>query len=281
MSAVSRRASVALAACLALTACGADRSGPATTAPGQSAPPPGQTSPPGQSAPAPGQTTPGTSSTAPTPLPGQTTTAQSVPGQPTQLPPAPAPAPGQPAPPAPPPPAPPRGRAGVLLIGDSLSVAINPALPSLMPGWRVVIDGMGGRPLIAGMQVLQETDVPQDGSVILAFSLYTNDDPRNVPALRAAIRTSLDRAGPRGCVIWATIFRAPINGNSYDAANAVIRRMARSEPRRMRLVDWATTAREEPALIGPDGIHPTQTGVAIRAQMYADAARSCPPVSAS
>jgi hypothetical protein len=54
-----------------------------------------------------------------------------------------------------------------------------------MPGRRVAVDGTGGRPLVAGTQVLPETNVPRDGSVILAFSLYTDDDPRNVPALRA------------------------------------------------------------------------------------------------
>jgi hypothetical protein len=238
------------------------------TAPAQAAPPATAAAP----------TTPG-SATAP--LPGQTATAESAPGQPPQLPPAPAPAPGQPPPPAPPPPAPPRGRTGVFLIGDSLAVAITPTLPTLMPGWRVAINAIGGRPLVLGMQVLQATQIPQDGSVVLAFSLYTNDDPRNVPALRAAIRTSLDRAGPRGCVVWATIFRGPIAGNSYDAANALMRRMAKADPKHMRLVDWDTKGREEPPLIGPDGIHPTPAGVAIRGQMYADAARSCPPAQSS
>ena len=78
------------------------------------------------------------------PLPGQTTTAQSAPCQPKQLPPAAAPAPASP-----------------------------------LPGRRVAINRC------------RRTQ----------RSLYTNDDPRNVPALRAAIKTSLDRAGPRGCAV--------------------------------------------------------------------------------
>src|SRR4051794_24557518 len=262
-----------LAACLALAACGSDPK-PADEA--RTAVPLPASAPPQGAPPA---TAPPTSGSSTAPLPGQTATAGSAPGQPKQLPPAPAPVPGPPTPPAPPPPAPPRGRAGVFLIGDSLAVAITPTLPALMPGWRVAINAIGGRPLVLGMQVLEATQIPQDGSVIVAFSLYTNDDPRNVPALRAAIRTSLDRAGPRGCVVWATIFRAPIAGHSYDAANALMRRMASADPEHMRLVDWDTKAREEPPLIGPDGIHPTPAGVAIRGQMYADAARSCPPVS--
>jgi hypothetical protein len=262
-----RRASAWAVAVLLVAACG--RSGPAQPRPATT---------PSRTATA--ATTATTTAPATTPLPGQTTQAQSAPGQPQQLPPAPPPPPGQTAP-LPKAPPPPRGRSGLLVIGDSLAVAIAPVLPGLLPNWRVVVDGLGGRPLVGGMQVLDRTTVPKDGSVVLAFSLYTNDDPRNVPALRAAVGTSLERVGPSGCVVWATIARPPIAGHGYDAANAALRRMARADPRRLRLVDWAAKVRVEPTLLGPDGIHPNEAGTAIRAQMYADAARDCPPVGSS
>jgi hypothetical protein len=264
-TAVRRACACALAA-LAVAACG--RSGPAQ---------PRSPTTPGATTQA---TTPAATSTSTAPLPGQTTPAQTAGGQPEQLPPAPVPAPGQTAP-APAAAPPPRGRAGLLLIGDSLAVAVAPILPGLMPNWHVAVDGLGGRPLVAGMDVLNKTTVPKDGSVVLAFSLYTNDDPRNIPALRAAVRTSLQRVGPSGCVVWATIARAPIAGHGYEAANAALRRMARANPRRMELVDWAAQVRVEPTILGPDAIHPNPTGAAIRAQMYADAARRCPPVGSS
>jgi hypothetical protein len=240
-------------AALAATGCGRSE-GTRATAPAA----PASTALP----PAPGATTQAPGTPAPTPTtPGQTAPGQTTPGQTT---------PGQ----TTPPPGPPRGRAGLLVIGDSLSVGTAPILPNLMPGWRVATDGVGGRPLAAGMFSLSQTQLPPDGSIIVGFSLFTNDDPTHTADLQAAVRTSLDRVGPNGCVIWATIVRPPINGVPYDAANALLRRMARSE-KRMRLVPWDKVIAEQPALIGPDGIHPTPQGYQVRAQMYADAARSC------
>jgi hypothetical protein len=237
-------------AALAATGCGRSE-GTRATAPAT----PSTTAPttPGQAAPAP--TTPGQTAPAPT-APGQTAPAPTTPGQT-------APSPG-----------PPPGRAGLLVIGDSLSVGTAPILPGIMPGWRVATDGVGGRPLAAGMFSLAETQLPTDGSIIVGFSLFTNDDPTHTADLQSAVRTSLDRVGPKGCVIWATIVRPPINGVPYDAANALLRRMARSE-KRMRLVPWDKVIAAQPALMGPDGIHPTPQGYQVRAQMYADAARSC------
>jgi hypothetical protein len=160
------------------------------------------------------------------------------------------------------------------VIGDSLSVGTAPILPGLLPGWRVATDGVGGRPLAAGMFSLAQKQLPPDGSIVVGFSLFTNDDPTHTEDLRAAVRASLQRVGPNGCVIWATIVRPPINGVGYDRANAVLREMAASDER-MRLVPWDRVIAARPGLMGPDGIHPTAQGFQVRAQMYADAARSC------
>jgi hypothetical protein len=187
-----------------------------------------------------------------------------------------------PPPPEPPPsavpPNPLGGRNALLVIGDSLSVGMAPLLPLLLPNWQVRTDGLGGRPLAHGIRILSLSALPPDGSTVLAFSLFTNDDPRHVPELEQAVRATLAAAGPQGCVVWATIVRPPIHGVGYDAANAALRRIAASDPR-MRLVPWAEEIRAEPVLLGPDGIHPTPRGYEIRAQMYAGAARSCGPGS--
>jgi lysophospholipase L1-like esterase len=196
----------------------------------------------------------------------------------TQAPPAQSP-PTQP-PAAPPAAAPPPGRTALVVIGDSLSVGTAPILPALLPGWQVRTDGLGGRPLAEGMRILAGAELPADGSTVLAFSLFTNDDPSHTQELETAVRQSLARAGPRGCAIWATIVRPPIDGVPYDGANAVLRRLAAADAR-MRLVDWAQLIATQPALMGPDGIHPTPQGYQARAQMYADAARSCGPAQSS
>jgi hypothetical protein len=176
------------------------------------------------------------------------------------------------------PPNPLGGRNALLVIGDSLSVGTAPLLPLLLPDLRVRTDGLGGRPLAQGIRILSVSQIPPDGSTVLAFSLFTNDDPRHTHELEAAVRAALLAAGPHGCVVWATIARPPVHGVGYGAANDVLRRIAASDPR-LRLVRWDEKVRAEPILLGPDGIHPTPRGYQVRAQMYAGAVRSCGPGS--
>jgi hypothetical protein len=186
----------------------------------------------------------------------------------TNTPPAPTPTPTQPAPST--------GRSSgtLVVIGDSLAVGIRPLLPGLLPGWTVSVDGRVSRPLAEGMSILSSTSIPSDGRTVLAMSLFTNDDPTHTSQLQAAVQRTLDRVGPNGCVIWATIARPPVNGVSYDAANSLLRRMARSESR-LRIVPWAEQTAARPSLLGGDGVHPTPAGYQLRARLYAQAAQSC------
>ena len=65
---------------------------------------------------------------------------------------------------------------------------------------------------------------------MLAISLFTNDDPTHTDALEAAVRRTLALVGSRGCVIWATIARPPVNGVSYRAANTLLATSRREQP---------------------------------------------------
>ncbi len=160
----------------------------------------------------------------------------------------------------------------LVLIGDSLGEGIEPYLPGLLPGWSVQSDSKTSRPLGTGMGILANT--PVSGPTVLAFSLFTNDSPSNVAGLESAVRTSLQRAGPNGCAVWATIRRPPFKGVSYAAANRMLKQLATQNPR-LRVVPWAETTAANPSWLGRDGVHATSTGYRARAQMYADAARSC------
>lgn len=160
----------------------------------------------------------------------------------------------------------------LVMIGDSLAEGTEPYLAGLLPGWSVRTDAKTSRPLATGMQILAGTQV--SGPTVLAFSLFTNDSPGNVSALESAVRTSLQRAGPNGCAVWATIRRPPYNGVSYAAANRRLQQLAAQSPR-LRVVPWAETTRANPSWLAGDGVHATPTGYRARAQMYADAARSC------
>jgi hypothetical protein len=168
------------------------------------------------------------------------------------------------------------GRNSLLVIGDSLSVGTAPLLPLLLPNWQVRTDGLGGRPLAEGIRILSVTQLPPDGSTVLAFSLFTNDDPDHTSDLAAAVRASVRAAGPQGCVVWATIARPRWRRGTYAAANALLHRMAAAYPG-MRVVPWAETVAAHPILLGPDRIHPTPPGYQVRARLYAAAIRSCGP----
>jgi hypothetical protein len=181
-------------------------------------------------------------------------------------------------PPADPAPLSPSSRAGtgrLVMVGDSLAVGVRTLLPALLPGWQVEVLGRTSRPLAEGMRVLSSLDLAGGTTrPVLAMSLFTNDDPTNTSGLQAAVSRTLQVVGPRGCVIWATIVRPPVNGVSYQAANALLERLAASD-RHLVLVPWAQQVAANPSLVGADGVHPTPAGYQLRARLYAQAAQSC------
>jgi hypothetical protein len=169
----------------------------------------------------------------------------------------------------------PGGQQQIYVIGDSLTHGMQYILPSHFPGWGVGTWGYNGRSLAEGMDILARTLIPDDGSIILGMSLGTAEYPRQVGALEAAVRESLRRVGPNGCVIWATIYRPPRNGVGYGSENEALRAMERREPR-MQLVDWSKSLHAHPLPMDATGVHPTTIkGWQRRAQMFEDAARSC------
>jgi hypothetical protein len=201
---------------------------------------------------------------APESEPGGGTTQPQPPANPATPTPAPAPRPA------------PSGAAGtVVLVGDSLAVGVGKLLPAALPSWRVQVLARVGRPLAEGMSVLSGLNLPSDSPPpVLAISLFTNDDPGHTSALEAAVRRTLALVGSRGCVIWATIVRPPVNGVSYGAANALLARLAAGDAR-LRLVPWAEQVAANPRLVGTDGVHPTPAGYQLRTQLYAQAAQAC------
>ena len=160
----------------------------------------------------------------------------------------------------------------VLVIGDSLALGIEQPLKAALAGWRVHVDGRIGRPLAEGMAILGRQSAPP---AVLAFSLFTNDDPRNTRALESAVRSTAGRPG--GCAVWATVVRPPLNGVSYDAANALLRRLGddRELALGLQLVDWAAEVARSPSLIAGDNVHPTPAGYGALGELYAAAIRSC------
>lgn len=164
------------------------------------------------------------------------------------------------------------GTGTMVMIGDSLAEGIAELMPGALPGWSVRVNSRVGRGLAEGMGILSQTRIPE-GSV-LAISLFTNDDPWRTAQLQTAVQETLARVGVTGCAVWATIAAPPVDGLSYAKANRLLNRLAASESR-LRIVPWAEQTASAPQLLGGDGVHPTPAGYRLRAQMYAQAARSC------
>lgn len=149
--------------------------------------------------------------------------------------------------------------AAPLVIGDSLAVGMKPFL-------KQSINARVGRPLAEGMSIYK-TNVRS----ITAFSLFTNDDPRNVSKLSVAVSQSLAKSD---CVVWATISRPSVGGVSYARANKMLRDRDKTN-KRLVVVDWSREIYRHPTLIGPDKVHPTIKGYRQRARMFQTAINEC------
>ena len=164
------------------------------------------------------------------------------------------------------------GSRTVLSYGDSLSVGTDLFLHDLLRGWSVRTEAVISR---------HASDVPPAlrafGSSlppVIVVSAGTNDDPGRVSGFASIVRQTLAVAGPRRCVVWATIVRPPYGGVSYDGYNRALARIARTHAN-LRVLDWAAIARDHPAWFGRDGVHPTMTGYRARAAATARLVRRC------
>ena len=153
----------------------------------------------------------------------------------------------------------------LVVVGDSLAVGTRDLLAAELEGWDVRTEAVEGWPLAVGLDALERTEVPE--GAVLAFSLFTNDLPRRLPELEAAVR----RTARMRCSVWATIAHP---AHDFGGVNARLRALDR-ELARVVVVPWAETVAERPELLKRDRVHGTEEGYRVRAALYADAARSC------
>jgi hypothetical protein len=160
----------------------------------------------------------------------------------------------------------------MVLVGDSLAEGVESPLTNALRGWTLSTNARVGRPLAEGMGIVRSMS---ERPPVLAISLFTNDAPGAVDALRSAVRETITRQSGHGCVVWATIVRPAVGGVTYARANQALAELAAQNPSVMKLVPWAQQVAAHPEWLGSDGVHATPAGYSARAQMYADAARSC------
>ena len=159
------------------------------------------------------------------------------------------------------------------LIGDFLALDMRTELRRELEGWQVRVDATRGRRVAGGVEALDGLSL--SGPAVLAFSLFTNDDPSDADALESAVRRSVRRAEQLdGCAVWATVAAPGVEGRGYTEANAVLRELETELEGRLLLVPWAETVRDRPELLS-DGVRATREGQRVRASLYAEAARDC------
>lgn len=152
----------------------------------------------------------------------------------------------------------------VLVVGDSLEVGTGPYLRGELRSVELDIDAKTGRSSTQGLVVLRERMRPQYRGVV--FDLGVNDGAAG--PLAANLASARQITGDR-CLVVSTL-HGP--GAYVVPANRAIRAFADATPG-VVLVDWDAAA--DPALMNPDGVHPTPAGYARRARVVADGIGAC------
>ena len=109
------------------------------------------------------------------------------------------------------------GRAAkrVYVDGDSIAYGTDLFLQRYLRGWRISSSVDVSRHAYQGAAAIEALgkSLPR----VIVVNLGTNDDPGGVSAFGTYVRRVVRAAGPRRCVIWATIVRPPYAGISYEA----------------------------------------------------------------
>lgn len=160
----------------------------------------------------------------------------------------------------------------LLVVGDSLAEGTRPYIPHELPHWSVRQSAKVSRHASAGAAVMRRYGdaLPR----VIHASLGTNDDPRDVPGFRSAIRAVMGVAGGGRCVVWANIVRPPYAGVSYRGYN---RALAVEDARRDNLfvLNWKRMVHRHPEWLADDGVHVSAEGYAARAHATARLVRRC------
>jgi lysophospholipase L1-like esterase len=164
------------------------------------------------------------------------------------------------------------GSRTLLVVGDSLAVGTRPYMQRNLRRWRI------------HQRVAISTQVSEGPGILRSYgrrlprvifvNLGTNGDPRATGTFLRSIRRVMRIAGPKRCVVWASIVRPPVGGASYSRLNRILADEARRRPNLM-LFRWVRLARRHPGWFGPDHVHITATGYKVRARAMAEQVRRC------
>jgi hypothetical protein len=160
----------------------------------------------------------------------------------------------------------------LLVVGDSLAVGTRPYIRRYLRGWRVHQRTSISMQVTEGPHILHGygRHLPR----VVFVNLGTNGGPRDGGTFVTAIRRTMRIAGPKRCVVWASIVRPRVGGASYQGLNRLLAHQARHR-RNLIMFRWVRLAHRHRSWFGPDGVHPTATGYQVRAKAMARDIRSC------
>jgi lysophospholipase L1-like esterase len=157
----------------------------------------------------------------------------------------------------------------ITLVGDSLNVGVEPYLEDELPGWRVDAHDEVGRATSAGVETLRA--IASALAPVVVVSLGTNDAEGSEDAFRRLVDEALALAGPRRCVVWATIVRDGVERAQFDR----VLRDAAEIHANLHLVEWAEMVAQDEAVLAADRVHGTPEGYERRAAAIAETVRAC------
>jgi hypothetical protein len=163
----------------------------------------------------------------------------------------------------------------VFMVGDSVMKAMTLGNPDALDysvgalGWDVTVDAVVGRFTDQGLRVLEKRPDEIHQVVVLMLGNNYNGDEQNFRELIGQIRDTLSDARK------IVMFTVPEYEPKQKEVNDVLREAANDDPRFV-LIDWETITRTVRGVLSGDGIHPTEYGAQVLAQLIGNALGKAP-----
>jgi hypothetical protein len=163
----------------------------------------------------------------------------------------------------------------MFFVGDSYLVGASTYLPDAFAGFRQEVRAKVGDTIVRRAEFLAEAAASEARGVIVQLGINDIAGGANHTVLQERIGATMDQLAAVDCLGWPT-YPTQIAGSYANVAplapilNTMIRDEALARP-------WVTVIEfgpavdaDVPTLRGGDGLHPTQAGYRLLAQMYAD-----------
>lgn len=165
----------------------------------------------------------------------------------------------------------------VLVLGDSVILGAQSAIPAALPGREVTEDAVVSRSTSATAAAAAGHGTDWDVVVILV----AHNDGGSPSAYQPGYRRMLDQFAGASRVVLLTLHEVR---PYYGAVNAFLRSQVGARPN-VSVVDWNAVANANPGATGGDGLHLTGSGARLMADLIAgqvveaEAAAEPPPTT--